>query len=50
MGLPQHPGHDDPTPPETAPSRSTTAISVGAVVVVVIVIVVLHLTGIIGGH
>jgi hypothetical protein len=50
MGLPHHPGHDDPTPPQTARSRGATAVIVGAVVVVLIVVVVLHLTGVISGH
>ena len=48
MSLPQHPGHDDPTPRDTSTSRGTTPIIVGAVVVVLIAMVVLHLTGVIG--
>ena len=49
MALPRHPGDDDNTEIENAPSPRTKVI-VALVVTLIAIVVVLHLTGVIGGN
>ena len=44
MDLPRHPGQDDATPGETAPSKRTKLI-IAVVVALILLVVILHLTG-----